>query len=190
VPSAAIADEDVRMPAVTDEPNEEPRWLTEAEMQAWVPLLRVVQMLPQVLDKQLREQAGVNHTHYMLLAHLSAEPEQRMPLTELARQGAMSPSRASHAVTGLEQRGWVERQPCDTDRRVQYIVLTDEGRALLQRTAPGHVAEARRTVIDHLDDTDLADLHRIASKILPVLYPDTHFTSPGDAAASPDAPRA
>ena len=125
------------MPPVNDEPSlEPPRWLREAEMQAWQPLLRVVQLLPQALDKQLREQAGVNHTHYMLLAHLSAEPEQRLPLTELARRGAMSQSRASHAVSSLEQRGWVERQPCPTDRRVQYIVLTDDGREVLQRTAP------------------------------------------------------
>ena len=169
MPAAALAHEDVRMPPLTDEPTEDPRWLTEAEMQAWEPLLRVVQLLPQALDKQLREQAGVNHTHYMLLAHLSGEPEQRLPLSELARQGAMSQSRASHAVTGLQQRGWVERQACPTDRRVQYIVLTEDGWALLRRTAPGHVAEARRTVIDQLDATDLADLRRIACKILPVL---------------------
>ena len=180
MPTAAFARKDVRMPHVIDEPTDEPHWLTEAEMQAWEPLLRIVQLLPQALDKQLREQAGVNHTHYMLLAHLSGEPQQRLPLTELARQGAMSQSRASHAVNALEQRGWVERQPCDTDGRVQYIVLTEEGLAVLRRTAPGHVAEARRTVIDHLDATDLADLRRIASKILDVLDPTAHGTSKTD----------
>lgn len=157
---------------MNDEPTvapTEPRWLQDTEMQAWQPLLRVVQLLPQALDKQLREQAGVNHTHYMLLAHLSAQTEHRLTLTELARRGAMSQSRASHAVTGLEQRGWVERQQCPSDRRVQYVVLTDDGRAVLQRTAPGHVAEARRTVIDQLDEDDLADLRRITMKILGVL---------------------
>ena len=39
------------MPPVTDEP----RWLTQAEKQAREPLLRVVQLLPQGLDEQLRQ---------------------------------------------------------------------------------------------------------------------------------------
>lgn len=147
----------------------EPRWLEETEMQTWLPLLRVVQLLPQSLDRQLREQAGINHVYYMLLGILSGQPERRLPLTELARLAAMSQSRASHAVTSLEQKGWVQRQPCPTDRRVQFIVLTDAGMQVLADTAPGHVAEVRRVVFDQLDADDLADLRRIALKLVAVL---------------------
>lgn len=147
----------------------EPRWLDEAEMQAWMPLLRVVQLLPQALDRQLREQAGINHVYYMLLSILSGQPEHKLPLTELARLAAMEQSRASHAVSSLEQRGWVERQRCPTDRRVQYIVLTDLGMDVLVQTAPGHVAEVRRLVFDNLDAHDLAHLRDIARKLVAVL---------------------
>ncbi len=146
-----------------------PRWLTEAEMAAWLPLLRVVQLLPQALDKQLREQADMNHVYYTLLAVLSGRPSRRLPLTELARAAAMSQSRASHAVTALQERGLVDRQPCATDRRVQYVQLTDEGVALLQAHAPGHVAEVRRLVFDGLDDRDVDDLRRVATKMLAAL---------------------
>ena len=145
------------------------RWLDDAEMQTWLPLLRVVQLLPQALDKQLRENAGINHVYYMLLAILSAEADHRLPLSELAHRGAMSQSRASHAVTSLEQRGWVERQQCPTDRRVQYVVLSETGRAVLSEAAPGHLVEARRTVFDQLDRDDLEHLRRVCSKILTVL---------------------
>ena len=147
----------------------EPRWLTETEMQSWLPLLRVVQRLPQSLDRQLREQAGINHVYYMMLGILSGQPERRLPLTELARLAAMSQSRTSHAVTSLEQKGWVQRQPCPTDRRVQFSVLTDDGMQVLADTAPGHVAEVRRLVFDQLDADDLADLRRIALKLVAVL---------------------
>ena len=37
----------------------EPRWLDEAEMQAWLRLLRVVMLLPGALDRQLRQDAGL-----------------------------------------------------------------------------------------------------------------------------------
>ncbi len=145
------------------------RWLTATEMAAWLPLLRVVQLLPQALDKQLREHADLNHVYYTLLAVLSGQPGRRLRLTELARASAMSQSRASHAVTALQERGLVDRQPCPTDRRVQYVQLTDQGVALLQAHAPGHVAEVRRLVFDRLDDRDVDDLRRVATKVLAAL---------------------
>ena len=145
------------------------RWLTAAEMAAWLPLLRMVQLLPQALDKQLREQTGINHVYYTLLAVLSARPDRRLPLTELAAAAAMSQSRASHAVTSLQERGLVDRCPCRTDRRVQYVELTEAGAALLDAYAPGHVAEVRRLVFDRLDPQDVDDLRRIATKVLATL---------------------
>ena len=151
------------MPTTT---TQAPRWLTPGEMATWLPLLRVVQLLPQALDKQLREQTGINHVYYTLLAVLSAHADRRLPLTELARAAAMSQSRASHAVTALQERGLVDRCPCPTDRRVQYVQLTEAGGALLEEHAPGHVAEVRRLVFDRLDERDVDDLRRVASKLL------------------------
>src|SRR3712207_8247722 len=39
----------------------DPRWLDEEEMAAWLPLVQLVHLLPQALDKQLREGAGISH---------------------------------------------------------------------------------------------------------------------------------
>jgi len=144
---------------------QEPRWLDEQEMAAWLPLMRVLQLLPQQLDRQLREQAGINHTYYMIMVLLSAQLEREMTLSSLAQGVGMIPSRLTHALTSLEGRGWVARKRCATDRRVQYARLTDDGLRALEQAAPGHVAEVRRTVIDRLSRRDLADLRRIAEKI-------------------------
>jgi DNA-binding MarR family transcriptional regulator len=144
---------------------DEPRWLDSDEMAAWLPLMRVLHLLPQQLDRQLREQAGINHMYYMIMASLSAQPDHEMTLSSLAQGVGMIPSRLTHALGSLESRGWVERAPCATDRRVQVARLTDDGMSALEQAAPGHVAEVRRTVIDVLDRRDLAVLRRIAEKI-------------------------
>ena len=157
---AAAASKDADLAAA-----EEPRWLDEDELSAWLPLMRVLHLLPQQLDRQLRDQAGITHQYYMIMALLSAQPDREMTLSSLANGVGMIPSRLTHALGSLEGRGWVERHPCATDRRVQYARLTDEGMHALEQAAPGHVAEVRRTVIDHLNRKDLADLRRVAGKI-------------------------
>ena len=96
------------------------RWLSQEEMAAWLPLLRVIQLLPQAMDRQLRKEAGIRHAYYQVLVHLSAQADRTLSMGQLARLAATSPSRLSHAVAAMEERGWVTRQPCSTDRRVQY----------------------------------------------------------------------
>jgi DNA-binding MarR family transcriptional regulator len=142
------------------------RWLDEQEMAAWLPLLRVIQLLPQALDKQLRREAGIGHTYYQILATLSAQPERTLSMGELARLAATSPSRLSHAVAAMEEREWVTRRPCPTNRRVQYATLTDAGQSLLERVAPGHVAEVRRLVFDRLTQKEVARLRSLALELL------------------------
>jgi DNA-binding MarR family transcriptional regulator len=145
--------------------DEQPRWLSDEEMAAWLPLVRFVHLLPQVLDRQLRDEAGISHVYYQILAMLSDAPEGRMRMSELARLTATSTSRLSHAVAALEERGWVVRTSCATDRRGQLAELTADGRRMLERTAPGHVAEVRRRVFDVLDDGELALLRALAGKL-------------------------
>ena len=165
---AAIASEDE---LVTDR-QPEPQWLTDTEMAAWANLVRLTMLLPGALDRQLRDSAGIPHAYYGILARLSAEPRRAMRMTDLARQANTTTSRLSHAVSTLEQRGWIERFPCPTDKRGQTARLTDAGMTLLQATAPGHVAEVRRLVFDHLTADDVDQLRAITAKLLPTLTGD------------------
>lgn len=143
----------------------EPRWLTDAEMAAWLPLVRLVHLLPQALDRQLREDTGIGHVYYQILAMLSAAPEEQLRMRELARLTATSVSRLSHAVGSLEERGWVQRAACTDDRRGQLARLTDDGREMLARTAPGHVAEVRRLLFDRLTAEEVHALGVLAGKL-------------------------
>jgi DNA-binding MarR family transcriptional regulator len=143
-----------------------PKWLSKTELDAWMNITRLLLLLPTALDRQLRDEAGLPHAYYQILAILSDQPGHAMRMAELARFTGTTPSRLSHAVSSLEQRGWIERQACATDKRGQIAQLTEAGMASLAAAAPGHVAEVRRLIFDHLTTDDVAQLGAITGKLL------------------------
>jgi len=147
--------------------TDEPRWLTSTEMDAWINLAQLLMLLPSALDRQLRDEAGLPHAYYLVLATLSGRPGRAMRMTQLARQAGTTTTRLSHAVDALEQRGWVRRSACPTDKRGQIAELTDAGMDFLRAAAPGHVTEVRRLVVDRLTDEDVVHLRDITAKLLP-----------------------
>jgi len=147
--------------------TDEPRWLTSTEMDAWINLAQLLMLLPSALDRQLRDEAGLPHAYYLILATLSGRPGRAMRMTQLARQAGTTTTRLSHAVDALEQRGWVRRSACPTDKRGQIAELTDAGMDFLRAAAPGHVTEVRRLVFDQLTDEDVVHLRDITAKLLP-----------------------
>jgi len=158
---------------VTDAPpapdSGRPRWLTSSELETWLDFAQLLMRLPTALDRQLREEAGLPMAYYQVLAKLSDQPDRSMRMTRLARLTGTTTTRLSHAVTALEQRGWVRRGACPSDKRGQVAELTDAGLAVLRAAAPGHVAEVRRLVFDHLTDEDLTHLHDLTAKLLPAV---------------------
>ncbi len=151
-------------------------WLTFDERAAWVRLAAVVELLPGVLDSQLRRDAELTHYEYFAIAMLSEAPQRTMRMTELAVQTNATLSRLSHVVSRLEQRGLVERRPCPQDSRATNVRLTTVGRATVARAAPGHVRNVRDHVIDALTPRQIRQLTAITEAILGRLDPDRKMT--------------
>ena len=149
--------------------TDEPRWLNDDQQRAWRAFVLTSHLLDQVLDRQLQRDAGLPHAHYMILVILAEAPDGRLRMSDLARSLRYSPSRMSHAVTSLERNGWVERCPSPGDRRGQLAALTDAGHQALRDAAPGHVAEVRRAIFDHLSPEQVAQLEQICRTLLPGL---------------------
>ena len=156
-------------PTDTPASAQPPQWLNSVESEAWMNLAQLLMLLPTALDRQLREDAGIPHAYYQILVALSAQPDRAIRMTQLARLSGTTATRLSHAVTALEQRGWVQRHACPTDKRGQIAQLTDAGMTALQAAAPGHVTEVRRLVFDHLTDDEVTALGGITAKLLPTL---------------------
>ena len=142
------------------------RWLSEQEQRAWRMFVQACESVFAATDAQLIRDSGLPHGYYEILVHLSEAPGRALRMTQLARASAYSKSRLSHAVARLEERGWVERRDCPTDRRGQIAQLTDEGFAALAAAAPGHVEQVRRSLIDVLTPEQIEQLREISAAII------------------------
>jgi DNA-binding MarR family transcriptional regulator len=149
----------------------EPRWLDEGEQKAWRAWLFSWLLLQDRLDRELTHQTGISHAYYEILVALSEAPGRQMRMSELADRCLSSRSRLSHAVSRLEERGWVRRQVCESDGRGQLAVLTDEGFAALEAAAPVHVESVRTHLFDQLSPEQVQTMRDLGETLLRHLDP-------------------
>lgn len=142
-----------------------PRWLSAEEQQTWRAVVCSFRDFFAAVDAQLQRDAGMPLAYYEILVRLSEAPGRALRMSQLADAVGASKSRASHAAARLEERGWIRRMDCPTDRRGQIAVLTDEGFAALAAAAPGHVEQVRRTMFDVLTPDQIAELGTICTAI-------------------------
>ena len=152
-------------------PAVETRWLEPEEQKAWRAWLYSTLLLQDRLDRELTHETGISHAYYEILVALSETPQRAMRMSELADRCLSSRSRLSHAVSRLEERGWVRRQVCESDGRGQLAVLTDEGFAALEGAAPVHVTGVRTHLFDQLSPTQIENLRDIGETLLRHLDP-------------------
>jgi DNA-binding MarR family transcriptional regulator len=147
------------------------KWLNGAEMVAWRAYIEIVGDLSAALEKDLVAQ-GLTVGDYQVLVYLSEVDEGSMRMCDLAHMLQLSPSGLTRRLDGLVQSGHVTRAPSTEDGRVMMAVLTDEGHALLESTAPHHVASVRRHVFDHLDAAQVDAMGSIFAAIAAGLAAD------------------
>lgn len=151
--------------------------MTPDEAEAWLGLIRVCNLLPSELDSQLQRDSAMTHFEFGVMTYLRWMPESTASMSEIAEATNATLSRLSHVCSRLERRGLVQKSTSPADRRVSRVTLTHAGRRELVRATPGHIATARRLVIDALSPEDLADLARITAKLGEQLDPDERFAT-------------
>lgn len=142
------------------------RWLTTEERESWLAFAAMMVKFPAALDAQLQADAGLSFFEYMVLAVLSEQPDRSMQMTEIAGFASASLSRLSHTAKRLERHGYITRQQVPGHGRRTRAILTDAGYDKIVATAPGHVVEIRRLLIDDLTVKELATLAKVGEKVL------------------------
>lgn len=110
--------------------------ITDDELAAWRAFLRAHSTMLRRIAADLEEAGLPPLSWYDVLAALRDAPDSMLRQVELAEQVLLSHSGLSRLIDRIEKAGLVERTSCDTDRRSFYIVLTGEGREMLERMWP------------------------------------------------------
>src|SRR5262245_12974440 len=154
----------------------EPRWLDDCEQRAWRSLMVMQAGLSEYIERQLRAHSGMSRADYEVLAHLSEAPEGRLRSFALARLLRWEKSRVSQHLTRMQKRGLIRREPCLTDQRGAFVVITEAGRALIEKAAPLHVADIRKVLIDDATPAQLDLLTELGDQVRARLAQIDHRT--------------
>jgi DNA-binding MarR family transcriptional regulator len=116
-------------------------------------------------------QRGLSGTDFDTLIRLARSPDQRLRMTDLAAQTALSTSGITRIVDRLERRGLVRRQSVAVDRRSWLAVLTEAGDELLRVHVPAVVDTVERSFTGTLPpeqlDALVVALRTIRSQVRP-----------------------
>lgn len=145
--------------------QEEPSWLSADQQDLWQALLTVVIALPTVLDRQLQANAGISNFEYSVLARLSMTDSGTMRLSDLAQVCNSTQPRLSKVMDRFEARDWAARRPDPLDGRYTLAALTDEGMRKVVASAPQHVAQVKRLVIDPLNAAQTRQLGAALARV-------------------------
>ena len=129
-------------------------------------IVRTNRRLTETLGRELEQSVGIPLVFFDVLIHVGAHRRRRLTMSRLSTDVALTTGGVTRLVDRMVDAGLVERQNCPSDRRSIHVVLTPEGRAVLDRAVAAHVDSIERHLMAHLDVSDRADLVRVLSKVL------------------------
>lgn len=115
--------------------------LARPAVRSFVGLLRGHTALTRGLSARLLADHGLTLNDYEVLLHLSRAPDHRLRRVDLVERLLLTPSGITRLLDGLEAAGLVDKATCETDARVTYAVLTDEGYEKLREASRTHLAD-------------------------------------------------
>ncbi|HEY5789495.1 MAG TPA: MarR family transcriptional regulator [Gammaproteobacteria bacterium] len=125
-------------------------------LRLWLRLLSCTNLIEQAVRARLRNDFGVTLPQFDVLAELDAASGPQT-MTGLSQRLMVSNGNVTGVVDRLERAGLVTRTASSSDRRVQFIALTDAGRARFAEVAAAHEA----WVAELLAEVGAADVERL-----------------------------
>src|SRR5262245_25417548 len=134
---------------------------------SFVSLVRAYTHATRHLNAQLTTDHGLTLSDYEVLLRLARAPDRRMRRVDLAEEVLLTASGITRLLDGLERSGYVERGSCDTDRRVVYAVLTEDGVEKLRDASRSHVGQIEEYFTSRYEDEHLVALSALLARIEP-----------------------
>ncbi|HET8727527.1 MAG TPA: MarR family transcriptional regulator [Alphaproteobacteria bacterium] len=111
--------------------------VSKPELRLWLRLLTCTAMMENEVRARLRREFEVTLPRFDLMAALDKAPD-GLTMGELSRRLMVSNGNVTGVTERLVTEGLVTRLPSPTDRRTQYVKLTDAGRRTFRAMAKAH----------------------------------------------------
>jgi DNA-binding MarR family transcriptional regulator len=141
--------------------------LSARELAVWRTFLRAHASITRQLEHELAADHMLPLPSYDVLLQLAESPHRRLRMTDLADRVLLSRSGLTRLVDRLAAEGLVDRQPCQSDARGTFTVLTEAGLARLREAAPTHLRGIEEHVTSRLSAEELDTLGELLRKLLP-----------------------
>jgi DNA-binding MarR family transcriptional regulator len=139
--------------------------------------------LRRALEPSLHCLVGPGAPWFEVLLRLARSPGQRLRMSDLAAQTALTPSGLTRAVDRLVELRLVTRETCAADRRGSYAALTAKGRAEMDEVLPKHEAFLVSLLADVFAPEEAAQLTCLLRRLRDHVHPGG-----GQHGANPDLP--
>lgn len=117
------------------------------------------------------ERHGFTPSSFEVVLRLARSPGRRLRMAELTAQCTLTSSGLTRVVDRLERAGLVVREPCPSDRRGFYAVVTTAGLDQLYGVLPAHRATIRQNYTEILEPAELDAFVGALRKIRAVVSP-------------------
>ena len=138
---------------------------TRADLTGWVTFLRAHAAITREMSAQLQREHGLTLHDYEVLLHLSHADGFMMRRVDLAQSVLLTASGITRLLEGLERAGYVEKATCQSDARVSYAKLTDDGRAKLRAAAVTHIRGVDELFTSRYSGSELGTLAELLARL-------------------------
>jgi len=137
---------------------------SDAVIDAWIGLMRAQQRLLGQIEADLKQAGLPALGWYDVLWELVRSPQGKLRPFEIEERTLLAQYNLSRLIDRLEKAGLVKRQSFDQDGRGQWVVVTEEGRALQKRMWKVYARAIEENFGAKLSEVDVATLTSLLSR--------------------------
>jgi len=132
---------------------------------AWLRFLRAHAAVTRELSSRLESAHGLTLSDFDVLVQLFHAEGHRLRRVDLARSVLLTASGITRLLDGLERAGWVEKERCVSDARVNYAVLTEAGHAKIAAARSSHQADVEELFGAQYSEAEKATLDELLARL-------------------------
>lgn len=117
-------------------------WEKNSDIHLQVILQKAIKSINNKIGKDFREK-GITVSQFSVLDVLYTKGEMRV--CELIEKALSTSGNITVVIKNMEQKGWLYKKTCPTDKRAFLVGLTDEGKKLFETLLPEHRNEIKNT---------------------------------------------